>query len=103
MTKLKPKCLEGTQAPALTSTGILLPCCWLDNVVCHDDEEIKKLFDNKTIDEVNTVDEIIEGDIFQNFIKLLKNKDKNVPKQCYVKCSNSVNESVSRRKTILND
>ena len=27
MTKLKPKCLEGTQSPALTSTGIILPCC----------------------------------------------------------------------------
>ena len=93
MTKLKPKCLEGTQAPALTATGILLPCCWLDNIVCHDDDE--------NIDEVDTVDEIIEGDIFQNFIKLLKNKDKNIPKQCYVKCTNSVYESVSRKKTIL--
>lgn len=101
MEKLKPKCLEGTQAPAITSTGIILPCCWLDNISCHDDKEVKKLFNNKTISDVDNVEEIIEGDIFQNFLKLLKNRHKNIPKHCYTKCSNDVNESVSRKRTIL--
>jgi len=101
MAKLKPKCLEGTQAPALTSTGVILPCCWLDNISCHDDKEVKKLFDNKTINDVDNVEEIVEGDIFQNFLKLLKNRHKDIPKHCYTKCSNDVNESVSRKRTIL--
>ena len=65
------------------------------------DDGVKKLFNNKTISDVDNVEEIIEGDIFQNFLKLLKNRHKNIPKHCYTKCSNDVNESVSRKRTIL--
>jgi len=99
--KLKPKCLNNSQSPALTNTGILLPCCWLDNLDSYNEVEVKKLFNDKKIDDVNNVDEIINGKVWTNFFEVLKNESITVPKKCYQKCTNNIKVHSSRKRTIL--
>ena len=42
MEKVNPKCLD-KKALAYTSTGYMLPCCWLDNPVGWVEPQIKRL------------------------------------------------------------
>ena len=100
--KLKPKCILGRMSPALTATGNLLPCCWLDNTIGWENKEVKKLFSDKKISEVKHVDEIIKGPAWSHFIKLLETEDKNVPDICYQKCTNDLYVNMNRTKKILN-
>lgn len=100
--ELKPKCLAGKQAPALTATGYILPCCWLDNREVWNDPEVKKLFQTKKISEVENVEEIVNSVEWKNFINLLLTKSEKIPKTCYIKCTNDVDINPNRVKEILN-
>ena len=70
----RPKCLGGkgykARSIAVSSTGFVLPCCWLDS---HKDE-VKELFDDSLKLNSNTVDEVINSDIWKKFNEKIKSE-----------------------------
>ena len=66
--KVKPRCLNKTTPKYYATTGHILPCCWLDS---HKDE-VKELFDDSLKLNKNTVDEVINSDIWKKFNEKIK-------------------------------
>lgn len=99
MTKLEPRCLPeyfkkqkeneiSYMGIAYTSTGYLMPCCWLDDDVTlvkeyqklglHDEE--LKLSNNKCVED------IVYSKQWQNFTRILTEEPHNAPTRCKQKC-----------------
>ena len=101
MTKLEPRCFPerfkgqketsdamNTMGIAYTSTGYLMPCCWLDDDIRHikeyenlglHDEELK-LANNKSVED------IVYSEQWQNFTRILAEEPHNAPTKCKQKC-----------------
>lgn len=101
MTKLEPRCFPEsfkkqkdtpdamkTMGIAYTSTGYLMPCCWLDDNIIHvkeyeklglHDEELK-LANNKSVED------IVYSKQWQNFRRILAEEQHNAPTRCKQKC-----------------
>ena len=95
MTELEPKCFpenfkkqKQIQGIAYTSTGYLMPCCWLDGDLIYlkeyeklglHDEELK-LANNKCVED------IIYSKQWQNFTRILAEEPHNAPTKCKEKC-----------------
>jgi len=92
--KLEPRCFpehlkkeKEVMGIAYTSTGYLMPCCWLDvpqyideykKLGLHDEE--LKLANNKCIED------IICSKQWQNFTRILAEEPHNAPTKCKQKC-----------------
>ena len=100
--KLKPKCIQGHQNPALTATGYILPCCWIDNDDNWKEPEVKKLM-TKKISDVENVEDIVKGKEWNHFMNLLKTEGVGIPKACWQKCTNSVKINMTRTKQRINE
>ena len=90
----QPKCLgpEGAnvgRSIAVTATGFVLPCCWLDQAYdVNKHEKVRPLFDDKLhIDNNDTIDDIIYSEPWQTFMRdLIEKPEKSAP-ICFRKCT----------------
>lgn len=92
----QPKCLGPPGANigrsiAVTATGFVLPCCWLDRPDNFDeimeDEKISPLFDEKLhIDNNDTIEDIINSDPWQKFMRELTEKSEESSSICFQMC-----------------
>ena len=97
----RPKCLQpdGTNVGrfiAVTATGFVLPCCWLDrpdgSQNFPENKKIKLFFDKELhIDNHETIEDIINSDTWQNFMSDLVNKPEESSAICLKMCSSEGN------------
>ena len=97
----RPKCLRPDGANvgrsiAVTATGFVLPCCWLDrpdgseNLL--EDEKIKPFFDKELhINNNKTIEDIVNSDTWQNFMGDLINRPEMSSPICLKMCSSEGN------------
>ena len=94
---LQPKCLgpEGQnvgRSIAVTATGFVLPCCWLDKPGQEVDEKVKTLFDSSLhIDNNETIENIINAEPWQKFMSELTEKPELSSPICFQFCSSPGN------------
>ena len=92
----QPKCLgpEGAnvgRSIAVTATGFVLPCCWLDRPDSFDeimeDEKIRPLFDDALhIDNNDTIEDIVSSHSWQKFMRELTEKPEESSYICFEMC-----------------
>ena len=90
MKKLIPKCFNGSISAAITNRGYLLPCCYCDKPTNLASPEIKKIEKVSKIDDVNSIEEILLSDEWQEFANNLENNKG--PAFCWWVCGNNKNE-----------
>ena len=84
----QPKCLKFGRAAAVTATGVVLPCCWLDQPSSLRDEKVDTLFEAKlNIDNNDTIEDIINSAPWQKFMRELVEKPKESSPICLRMCS----------------
>lgn len=89
----QPKCLgpEGRnlgRSIAVSATGFVLPCCWLDRPSSSMDEKVKTLFDESLhIDNNDTIDDIIGAESWQKFMRDLIEKPEDSSPICLEMCT----------------
>lgn len=94
--EVKPRCLNETTPKYYSTTGHLLPCCWLDS---HKDE-VKELFDDSLTLNKNTVDDIINSDIWKKFNDKIKSDPYEI---CRKRCGiNHDQQDAKMKRTFLN-
>ena len=104
--KMKPKCMD-EKSPQWkeyghSAKGFLVPCCWCDVITTKDDILLHNLYkEHLHLDNVDTIDEIIFSDEWQEFLDALKDY-KTAPKVCKEYCSID-DDGVDRifKKTVL--
>ena len=96
---LKPKCLLSDRDLSYSSTGHILPCCWVN--VSMGEKQMGPLFSDKLHIDNNTVDEIVTSDEWKDFFFKLKtyNLDE-LPSTCAENCSKSLENNHSCNKMI---
>lgn len=83
--KLQPKCLHKDAYFATHPQGYLVPCCWMTPFDVEKD--IPFLCNEEThLDNVNSVEEIINSVSWQNHFKKITSSDKTAPFKCWRKC-----------------
>ena len=92
----QPKCLERVlpgRGIAVSATGFVLPCCWLDQAHnTEKDEKIAPLFDDKLhIDNNDTIEDIISSKPWQKFMHDLIEKPEDSSPICFRKCTTAGN------------
>jgi|TARA_B110000977_G_scaffold8414_1_gene11264 hypothetical protein len=96
----RPKCLGGkgykARSIAVSATGFVLPCCWLDRPDDFDDimkdKKISPLFDKKLhIDNNDTIEDIVSADPWQKFMRELTEKPEESSSICFKMCTTSEN------------
>jgi len=104
---MAPQCMpqrEGDtkerQTPAVTNTGHLIPCCWLDTTNTLKHPIMKKMLKVSKIDDYNSIDEILLTKEWINFAKNLSenNIDKIVP-ECYNICKKRTGRDAIKKET----
>ena len=81
---IEPKCLSKWGFFGWTSTGYLLPCCWMD-------DEYKTLItqlvqEKHKVANVDKIDDIINSEEWQSFFDTIKNDPENAPYLCHHYC-----------------
>lgn len=93
--ELKPLCIHKQgihdQQVCLNSEGYFTPCCWFDSEDGRKaDKRIDGFFDpSLNIKNNDNVEDIIEGEYWQNFFKSLTEDPDNAPKKCKRHCKTS--------------
>ena len=83
------------QGVSVTSSGFVLPCCWLASSFGPDneeqlleDEKIKSFFDKELhIDNNETIEDIVNSNTWLNFMSDLVNKPEKSSPLCFERCS----------------
>ena len=88
--KIKPKCMDKkvdqSKDYGHSAKGFLVPCCWCDRIIEEDDILLHNLYkDHLHLDNVDTIDEIIFSDEWQEFLEAMKDY-KTAPKVCQQYC-----------------
>ena len=90
--KLIPKCRIGksTKAYGHCSTGYLLPCCWTDKR--NKNQEKMEGWDkfkqpHLHFDNVESIEEILDSEVWQDFFDMLDNHPEDAPWTCKKYCS----------------
>ena len=70
---IRPKCLPpGKKEIAYTTTGHIVPCCWVDNPVGWEEPQIKRLYQDKLkVSNNKDIESIVDSDEWNNFFKKL--------------------------------
>mgnify|MGYP001159807799 FL=1 len=98
----QPKCLgpEGRnlgRSIAVSATGFVLPCCWLDRPSSPMDEKVKTLFDKSLhIDNNDTIEDIISAEPWQKFMRELIEKPEESSSICLEMCTGNGNRYVKK-------
>tara|TARA_A200000159_G_C7330915_1_gene342881 strand:+ start:93 stop:440 length:348 start_codon:yes stop_codon:yes gene_type:complete len=80
----KPKC-KSDKAWAYTSKGFLLPCCWCDKRNPNPEKREgwdKFQVEELHIDNVESIEEIISSDVWQEFWRVFEEDPENAPDTC---------------------
>ena len=88
--ELRPKCLPKAEL-GNSAMGYLLPCCWL----AEGNVEKKYPFlcnENTHLDNINSVEELLDTKEYKNFYKLLTTTPQKAPDKCWEKCSSKSGE-----------
>jgi len=100
----QPKCIKpNTDAVgrdiAVSATGFILPCCWLDRPDSEIDEKVATLFNDKLhIDNNDTIDDIIKSDPWQKFMRELTTKPEESSPICLEMCRTSGSRYVHKEE-----
>lgn len=70
-----------------TSRGYILPCCYMDTPDLFDGDASFLVDEKFKLDNVESIDEIIESDVWQKFYDNLRNGIG--PTQCHRTCGNN--------------
>lgn len=105
MTELKPKC-KIDKPWAYTSDGFILPCCWCDKRRKDADEKEGWIHFKRPalhIDNVESIEEIIEHPVWQEFWRILEEEPENAPMTCKRYCStdHSISNQIEYEKNNL--
>jgi hypothetical protein len=78
-----PRCLNNKRDVAYTATGYLIPCCWVDM-----DPDFEKFFNESLyIDNNESVEDILNSKIWQEFYHMLENQPSLAPNICKTQCT----------------
>ena len=95
----KPKCLLTDRDLSFSSTGHILPCCWLN--VSMKENQIDKLFSKKLHIDNNTIQEIVDSDEWKNFFNKLENNPiESLPDTCKDYCKVDLNINVESNRIL---
>ena len=95
----KPKCLLTDRDLSFSSTGHILPCCWLNTSMKAN--HIDKLFSKKLHIDNNTIQEIIDSNEWKNFFNKLENDSiDNLPATCKDYCKVDLNINVESNRIL---
>lgn len=82
---IDPKCLKGTISLGHSNEGFLMPCCWCACII--GDEELKFLSqDHLKLSNVDSVEQIINSEEWNEFFRILKEQPENAPQICKYMC-----------------
>lgn len=96
--EFKPKCLQTEKSLAITATGYVVPCCWVDNEQGWTDKILSKFYDKSLhLDNNKNIEDIVNSEIWYDFFSTLINKPKNAPNSCKKFCSTGLDESITRK------
>jgi len=100
-----PKCLDSNRTNgrliAVSATGYVLPCCWLDRASSPKDKKVKTLFDDKLhIDSNDTIEDIISAEPWQKFMRDLVEKPEESSPICFEMCTSKENRYVKKVKIL---
>lgn len=82
--KLYPRCVKFEKEPTLSATGYIVPCCWADSSTFEGMESLMK--PHLHIDNVDSVEDIILSEEWDEFFDVLTNKPKEAPLICKKYC-----------------
>ena len=89
--EIQPRCLTNRTPQYYSSTGNLLPCCWLNK----QEKELEELFDVKLNLKNNSIDDILLSDNW----KIMEEKIRtNPPEICRKRCGINHNENDAKMK-----
>lgn len=94
--ELKPQCLYKRgihdQQICLNAAGYFTPCCWFDaEDALTEDKRIAGFFNPElNIKNHEKVEDIIEGDYWQEFFKMLIEQPQNAPRRCWHQCGSEL-------------
>ena len=83
-----------------TNDGYILPCCWADNcqkVRTRDFSELTK--EHLKIDNVDSIEEIIESNEWIEFFRVLTEEPENAPITCKEKCDSNRPDQLKKEVT----
>ncbi len=94
---IKPKCLPpGKKEIAYTTTGHIVPCCWVDNPVGWEEPQIKVLYQDKLkVSNNKDIESIVDSKEWNNFFEELKTNPSNTCKRF---CSGPINTNINRAR-----
>ena len=94
---LKPKCLPpGKKEIAYTTTGHLVPCCWVDNPKGWNEPQIKRLYQNKLkVSNNKDIESIVDSKEWNEFFEELKT---NPSDTCKRFCSGPIKTNINRAR-----
>tara|TARA_B100000287_G_scaffold315797_1_gene299345 strand:+ start:4970 stop:6028 length:1059 start_codon:yes stop_codon:yes gene_type:complete len=94
---IKPKCLPpGKKEIAYTTTGHIVPCCWLDNPLGWEEPQIKRLYQDKLkVSNNKDIESIVDSKEWNDFFKELKT---NPSETCTRFCSGPIDSSINRAR-----
>ena len=65
----KPKCIMSDRQMAFTSTGFVVPCCWIDSPGGRRDSTLKQFYQKEMhIDNFAGVGDVIDTPLYKDFI-----------------------------------
>lgn len=101
---INPKCIFSNRDLAFTTTGHLTPCCWVNNSF-HEPFLKDLLSPEMSIDNFDTIEEILESEPWKKLYDILLNEPSKAPRTCKFYCTgNSTVEDLEGKETrIRND
>ena len=97
-TKIEPMCIKGNMNLAITNRGEVIPCCRCDTNENMSDPEFRKMIDRSRIADYDSIDDIIESDVWKQFYDQLK--ENRGPKACWDTCRTNKPESDKQEMVI---
>jgi|TARA_B100000902_G_scaffold219541_1_gene208550 hypothetical protein len=86
--KFRPKCVQFDRQMAFTSTGFVVPCCWIDSPGGRKDATLKQFYQKDMhIDNFDSIDDIIDSPLYKDWFDMLVNKPELAPNYCKHFCS----------------
>lgn len=98
--KFKPKCIYANKDLGYSPTGHITPCCWHN--ISFNVPYLKDMFtDELHIDNVSSVEEILNSKPWKIFYDMLLNNPDDAPFQCKKYCSVPLENDIEESNVIM--
>jgi hypothetical protein len=89
MSKLFPRCINGSKFLGHSASGWICPCCWHDpNQYPIDEKIVKDLYtEDLKIENVKSIEDILYSEAWFNFMDAIQGPYKDAPSICKEYCS----------------